>query len=405
MTRNMTLAAILIAMPACVAEVEVPDADCSAEPIQSPSAARIEVVAGLNGFGFALHDRLSDEENTVVSPLSIAAALNMAAAGARGQTLMEMEEVLGIRLDSEEHHGELGALLVELLRTEWCGFDLHGGSAMFGRAGEVWEPAYLGVLEDAYRAPLTEVDFAAGDGEVLINDWVSERTEGLIPDLLDPGTLSPSTALVLANALYFQGSWEMEFEVEGTTDMPFVTPDGTVDVPTMHQQEELAYFENDLVRVVELPYVGGQLVMDVIVPVAEDGLAAVDAALAAGLMDEVVDGLGIGDVMVLMPRFEIRDRPELEPVLEEMGMPTAFTAAADFSGIRSSGGLMIDAVIHEAVIAVDESGTEAAAATAVVITDSASEVFELRANHPFTYVIRDQISGTVVFLGHVTDPS
>jgi serpin B len=262
---------------------------------------------------------------------------------------------------------------------------------------------YLDLLTGAYGSPLAEGDFATDPDaqRAVVNDWVAEQTEQRITELLPIGALTPQTVMVLVNAIALDAPWEFPFDPAATHDEPFTRPDGTaVDVPMMHYDEYLPSATTDTYQAVELPYGGGALSMVVIVP---NDITAFESALTDESLTATLASIEDGGIHLSLPRWTARTHVELDDILAALGMPTAFTQAADFSGMVDGGGLWIDRVEHEAFIDVDEQGTRAAAATGGVMVDSHGPTVEV--NRPYLYVIRDRGAGTVLFIGRVTDPS
>ena len=235
----------------------------------------------------------------------------------------------------------------------------------------------------------------------MINQWVAERTEDRIEELHPEDALDSQTRLVLVNAIALDAPWEFPFDPAATADQPFTRTDGsTVNVPTMHYDEYLASATTGEFQAVELPYGGGALSMVVIVP---SDLAAFEASLTSESLQTAIDSLTDGGIHLSLPRWTARTHLTLNDILIALGMPTAFTPLADFSGMVDGGGLWIDRVEHEAFIEVDEEGTRAAAATGGVMAGSHGPTVEV--NRPYLYVIRDRGAGTILFIGRVTDPS
>jgi serpin B len=271
------------------------------------------------------------------------------------------------------------------------------------------ETAYLEALAARFDAGLRLVDYV-GDTETArrtINTWVGERTEQRIPELLVPGVLTGDTRLTLVNAIYLKAPWRTPFAAEATGAAPFTRGDGTVvDVPTMSTTTGLRYAAGPGWRAVELPYLGGALAFTVIVP---DDLAAFEATLDAAALDALTAALEDRTVSLSLPRFGMETKASLADALRALGMPIAFDRSrADFSGITAAEQLVIADVIHQANIDVDEKGTEAAAATAVVMETTsapAEEPVTVRADRPFLFLLRDLPTGAVLFLGRVSDPS
>ncbi len=373
----------------------------------------------INAFGMALYQEIAADDpsaNLVVSPTSIALALSMARAGARGQTAAEMDAVL--RDLATDEHAAWVAALDSLLNARTGRFpDMSGDpqdvtlrivNAPFAQRGFALETPYIQALGKRFGAGLRLVDYirAAETARRTINAWVSDQTEQRIPDLLAQGVVDDMTRLVLVNAIYLKAAWQVPFGDGATAPAPFTRLDGTaVDVPMMRASWEFPYAAGEGWQAAELAYVGGKLSMLVILP---DDLAAFEAALDDTTLARIVDGLTQRDVTLGLPKFGAESKLELRPVLEALGMPTAFTDRADFSGISTETRLEISAVIHQANIDVDESGTEAAAATAVVlraVSAGPGEPVTMTVDRPFLFALRDLETGAVLFLGRIADPS
>ena len=339
----------------------------------------------------------------------------MARAGARGQTAAEMDAVLR-DLASDEHAGWLNALDQALASRSGTFEDLGGNAlpvalrianAPFAQRGMPLEPAYLEALAARYGAGLRLVDYVADTegARQLINGWVSDQTEQRIPELLVPGVLTPESRLTLVNAIYLKAPWLEPFAVEATAPGTFTRADGsTVEVPLMAASAAMPYASGAGWQAVEIPYIGGSLAMTVIVP---DDLAAFEAALTVDQLASITDALAETQVTLTFPKFSIETKARLADVLAALGMPSAFGDGADFSGITTAEQLVISDVIHQANIDVDEKGTEAAAATAVVMraTGMPVEPVTVRVDRPFLFALRDVPTGAVLFLGRVGDPS
>jgi serpin B len=387
------------------------------------AAERDKVAAGNSAFAFELYQKLRQERdgNLFYSPYSISAALAMTYAGARGETEKEMADTLHFALPQERLHPAFNTLDVTLTsqadEESEDAFQLSIANALWGQEGYEFLPAFLDTLAEHYGAGLRTLDFVQETEKArqTINDWVAEQTEGKIEDLIPPGTLNSLVRLVLTNAIYFNGKWELPFEANDTRDNAFHLLDGsTVQVPTMSQTEAFRYAEGDGYQALELPYRESNLSMILLLP-EEGRFEEVEAALSAGLVSAglvsgVVADLATEQVRLSLPKFEFESDFNLSDVLVEMGMPSAFglgSSGADFSGMTGDRALAIGAVIHKAFVAVDEEGTEAAAATAVVMLEMAApaeEAVEMKLDRPFLFLIRDGETGTVLFVGRVMEP-
>jgi serpin B len=426
------ITASIMATAACSAGVSPPPASSPASPTSAPGedvafaeVSRLETTpddaaaaaAAVNAFGLDLYRAMATGTgNAVVSPASVALALAMARAGAEGETAAEMDAVLR-RFGADDvaaWPAALDAALAGRTRTldgpDGTPVDvtLRIANAPFAQRGMPLEAAYLEALGARFGAGLRLVDYIAATEEARarINAWVDEQTEQRIPELLAPGTITTDTRLTLVNAIYLKAPWQTPFTEEATAPAPFTRPDGSrVDVPTMATGEHLPFATGAGWRAVELPYLGGELAMTVIVP---DDLAAFEAGLDAAGLDAIIGALADQQVELFLPRFGIETKASLADALRALGMPLAFDPqSADFSGITAAETLFIGDVIHQANIDVDEEGTEAAAATAVVMRagSAPAEPVTLRVDRPFLFALRDVPTGTILFLGRVTDPS
>jgi serpin B len=290
------------------------------------------------------------------------------------------------------------------------GIEIAIANSLWGQQDFAFEDEFLDTLAREYGAGMRLVDYAtaAEAARVAINDWVAANTSDRITDLIPQGVLDALTRLVLVNAVYLDATWAYQFDPDATTDDVFTLLDGsTVTVPTMHQGESLLYATGEGWKAVGLPYVGGELAMMLLVPDSGQ-FAAIEAEAVAGLFVSAADALSPAHVRLSVPKFEFRTKAELAAMLAELGMTEAFNPAlADFSKMTTEERLYISDVIHEAYIAVDEEGTEAAAATAVVMRATAAPMdpITLTIDRPFLFVLFDRETGAPLFLGRVLDPS
>lgn len=383
------------------------------EPV---AGAKAPVVSGLNGFSSDLYAQLTEgDRNLVFSPYSAAIALAMTRAGARGETADQMDRVLHAEgIDLAAGFNTLDQLLAsrpgtyELPGGEEATIELRTANALWGQRDLEFDAGFLDTLAANYGAGMRIVDYVEDTegSRLAINEWVSDQTRDRIPDLVPRGAVTTDTRLVLTNAIYLKAQWALPFEEALTSDRPFHRLDGSsVDVATMQLSSRLRHATGEGYTALELPYVNGELAMWLIVPDA-GRLAEIEAQLGS-ILEGLPSTLTSIETRLRMPRFEFRTQAALAPVLSELGMPIAFTDGADFSGITSEARLLIQDVIHEAFISVDEEGTEAAAATAVIVgaTSAPLEVLELDLDRPFIFAIVDTESAATLFLGRVTDPS
>ncbi len=380
-------------------------------------AARAGAAAADDAFGMDLYRVLAQAgTNTVFSPASIAAALRMALYGARGQTAAQIAAAL-----HEAGAGAPEATLTGLrLLGEVAGqggngkeLTLRAPSTIWVQAGLPLLPGFTGGLGDAAPATVRQADFRGAPGQVRaeINELIAEQTADKITDLLGPQAIDADTRLVLANAIYLKAAWASQFPESATADAPFYPdgdggPGGEVTVRMMRHTTDLPYLRGDGYQAVLLPYRASTLAMAVVLP---DGpLAALAAKLNGGLRG-LLAGTERTRVALSMPKFRQRARFGLIPALRQLGVQDAFTGRADFSGITSADGLYISAVAHQAYIDVDERGTEAAAATAVVMRRLAlrrePDPVPVTVDRPFLFAIADTASGLPLFLGQVSRPA
>ncbi len=397
-----------------------PDAGGASRSWPAPSAEDAHAFAlASNALGFDLFARTrADGGNLAFSPFSIASALTMLWGGARNETAAEIGRVLRME-GPPERSAETAGRVASALNAAGSGapaWTLANG--LFGDKAYVFAPAYLEHTRAAFGASLESVDFQSDpEGARLhINEWVSARTDGHIHDLLAAGSIDHDARLVLINALHFLGAWAEPFEKAKTAPAAFHPSARTAMLaPTMHAEEEVSFAAIDGVKVLDLHYAGDDTTMTLVLPDAVDGLPALEKKTNQVAMDRWLGGLTRQRVTVALPRFEVDPaKPmSLSNLLEAMGMRLAFDRArADLSAIADSkkpeDRLYVGAVLHKAVVKVDETGTEATAATTVTATSAAAlpgtKAAEFVADHPFLFFVRDLRSGLILFLGRVAEP-
>jgi serpin B len=354
--------------------------------------------------------------NAAISPFSIAAALLMTRAGSSGQTRAELDQVLHLaRIDPDAGFNTIDqALATRSLSTKRADgtpvkVTLSTANSLWGQKGYPIETGFLDVLAADYGAGLRVVDYASNSegARRAINRWVADRTNNKIAELIPTGVLDSTTRLVLTNALHLNAAWAEPFDTNDTSDATFTRLDGsTTTARLMRQTETFGYAAGDGWQAVEVPYAGNKLAMDVIIP--EPGrFAAVEAQLNAGI-GPFVTTMGPASLSFGLPRFSFRTQAQLVDALRAMGVETLFDPdRADLSAITTADKLYVSDVLHEAYVAVTESGTEAAAATAVVTKASAAPATPrtVFADHPFLFAIRDRDTGAVLMIGRVLDPT
>ena len=382
------------------------------EPQVSPevtavyAAVQSDLVNSNTTFALDLYRALSQEEgNLFFSPYGISTALAMTYAGARGESETQMKETLHFALPQSVLHPAFRALIKEE-NNKSNNVQLSIANAVWGQMGHSFLPGFYDTLRNFYNSPLRLTDFADAPEEarMKINNWVSNATNGKIENLMVPGSITPATRLVLANAIYFKGTWRVQFDEEKTEFAPFHRLDESeVKVPMMSVKEHFRYTEVTGFQAIELPYTGDELVMDIILP-NTGTFKEFEAALDIDRLKSILAQLSSKEVQLAMPRFELTSEFSLADTLAELGMPDAFQSGlADFSGIDGMRDLFIDCVIHKAYVSVNEEGTEAAGASGAGMTFSIPAMMTI--DRPFIFLIRDSETGTILFIGRVMDPS
>ena len=389
----------------------------------TPSASATDLRALVDGnseFAFDLYRTLSVEDgNLFFSPHSISLALAMTYAGARGETERQMAEALRFGLPQTDLHAAVNALDLELAArgADDDGFRLRIANAVWGQRGYEFLDDFLDHLAQHYGAGVMAADFqgAPEASRAAINDWVADRTEDRVRDLVPPGLIHSLTRMALVNAIYFHASWALPFPESRTAPGPFHLLDGgSIDVPMMRTNDEFTYASGDGYQAVDLPYDGYELSMTILLP-DRGRFQEFEQGLDAELLSQAIAGLHSRTVDLSMPRFGFESQFRLAEALKALGMGDAFDPSrADFSGIdgRSCAAgddpcLYVEDVVHQAFVSVDEAGTEAAAATAVLLrTESAGPPpVTLEIDRPFIFLIRDRATGAILFVGRVLDPS
>ena len=413
------IAIMLFGLVACAQPVSSEVLQSDKQRVTSPVATQAglaTLVDGNNAFTFDLYQALREtDDNLFYSPYSISLALAMTYAGARGETEEQMANTLHFVLPQNQLHPAFNSLDLELGRRgqgakgkDDEGFRLHIVNAIWGQKDYEFLSEFLDLLAENYGAGLRILDFmkAPEQSRITINKWVSDQTEERIKNLIPQGAIDELTRLVLTNAIYFNAAWQYPFEEEATFNSAFYLLNGDkITIPMMRQTESFGYAEGDGYQVVELPYDGRELSMLVLLPQTGQ-FELFEESLNAQRVDDIVKNLNTREVVLTMPKFEFESSFSLKKTLTAMGMPVAFSTGADFSGMTGNPDLFIGEVLHKAFVSVDEAGTEAAAATAVImeLTAMPGEPVEVTIDRPFIFLIRDIESGTILFIGRVVNP-
>ena len=388
-----------------------PDQPPQADDAGSTQQGTQEVVNANNQFAFELYSELNkaEDSNIFYSPYSISAALAMTYEGAKGQTADEMKSVF--------HFPESSILrpnfakIYNDINKGTKAYELRTGNALWVQQTYPFIENYLTTVEKYYGGKAANLDFV-GETEKsrqTINSFIEEQTNDKIKDLIPPGVLNSMTRLVLTNAIYFKGTWEWEFDKSDTREQDFkITPNNVVKTPMMYMDPDKArfnYADIGYLQILELPYKGEEISMLILLPT--ENLESIEPSLTAEKLNEYKAQMKETKLdAIYLPKFEFDTKYFMKETLSAMGMPTAFGMDADFSGMDGTDWLYISKVIHQAFVKVDEKGTEAAAATAVVMTLKGampSNVF--RADHPFIFIIQERETGNILFLGRVVDPT
>jgi serine protease inhibitor len=416
---NVSLRPISIVLALCVAPV--PNAAGGERPKERQAlafTANARILAkGNTAFALDLYVRLrEDEGNLFFSPHSISAALGMTYAGSRGDTASQMRKVLHFRLDRGRLHPAFRNLTSNLEARQRKGkLELSVANALWGQKGLTFVKDFAQGVRKHHDAELRTVDFAGSteSARQTINAWVENRTRGRIKELFQRGVLNRVTALVLANAVYFKGSWAAPFDKGVTREAPFTLSKGKkVRVPMMYKEDEFGFLDQKTFKAVALPYADKELTMVIFLPNKFDGLPDLERSLTLDHVTKCFKELSHREVKVYLPRFRISSAFRLDTMLKAMGMKDLFAREkADLSGMidpgQVGGPVYVQAVVHKAFVDVNEEGTEAAAATGVAVAAESEPMAPVvfRADHSFIFMIRDRRSGSILFMGRVTNPA
>jgi len=388
-------------------------ASLNADDYNKPAAAKT-LSQGNNVFTFNLYRQLSTVKgNLFFSPYSIRTALAMTSVGARGRTAEQMKTALSFTLEDTELHKAFADSMRTLTTGADCSYEMNIANSLWVDKTHPFEKSFIDINKKNYDSTLEQVDFikAAENARLKINTWVEEQTRHKIQNLIPPGGVNANTRLALINAVYFKGRWDKEFKKELTRNLPFYFDDGRIaETPLMRfsKPKNLPFFLGDGIRMVELSYLGDAVSMVILLPDTVGGLAAIEAHLDEAQLNKWMESLKKQMVSVHLPRFSMTWGAEnIVPHLRALGMQDAFVkGAADFSGIDGTRELLISSVFHKAFVDVHEEGTEAAAATGVMVGVTSMppppEIF--RADHPFLFLIREKATGSILFMGRLAKP-
>ncbi len=409
--RAWTTSILALALAACAGSTTDPGESSTREEraIRAVTPELEPVVQANQHFAWSLYGALATpNQNLFFSPFSLQTALNQAALGAQGETALQMQQVLRIPEDSASFHAAYGELLADLSGDRGRGYQLLPANRLFGQEGFAFNPAFIGQLQRDYAAELESVDFAEDEARDRANAWVSDATDAQIPELIPPDGVDALTRLAILNAIYFEAGWHTAFDPKATANVPFLLESGEqVGVPVMHVTETFRVAADADFSVLVADYADRELAFWVILPQLRGQLAAVEQLLDAQRIEALSQSLSTTKLSFGLPRFELAGNVPVRQALVTLGMVQPFEPEADFSPMLASAtenpGLFITDVFHQGRVQVDERGTTAAAATAVVIGKrSTQEAFLV--DQPFVFLIRDSLTGSVLFVGRVADP-
>ena len=371
-----------------------------------------EIIEANNRFAINLYSQYKSEEgNIFFSPFSISTAMAMVYEGAEGKTAKEIKSVFGFPKYDNSRRNQYSDLLSEINKKD-KEYALKTANALWAEQDFHFLDEYLTTVEKYYEGKTTNLDFRnePDSSRLIINNWVEEKTNNKIKDLLPEGSIHSLTRLVLTNAIYFKAKWLIQFDADKTRDKNFrVNPDKSIKVPMMQRTDRKSIFnytQNEDLQILEMPYAGEDLSMLILLPL-DDDIEVLENSFTIEKLTEWKKSLRKRRVKIYIPKFKFETKYFMKNTLSNLGMPTAFTNSADFSGMTGKKDLIIDQVIHQAFIEVNEEGTEAAAATGVAMALKTSlrpptPIF--KADHPFIFIIQQNETGNILFMGRVSNP-
>ncbi len=385
------------------------------EPVQILHASALDspevppqIAESVNEFAFDFYRKVYEtDENVFFSPVSVYTAFSVLYEGARGETAGQMLDVFGFEPDDAARHSA-SANMMAALNAE----DPH---AVLETANALWladwfEPyeQYLDIARNTYLATVETVDFA-GEGKPgvkKVNDWAAEKTRGKIQEVLDDRDVDGSTAAVITNAVYFKGTWLVQFPKEDTREGKFWIDEDGIDAEFMHVKNNFDYADTEGAQILRLPYEGDRLSMLTVLPSETGGIERLEAEMSAKQMSEYIGMLEPQDVVVSLPKFETKTKYDLKTDLIDLGMSDVFTSRADLGDLSDNDSLYVDRATHDAYVKVNEEGTEAAAVTVITLRESAPPPLSyFNADRPFLFAIYDEQSGLILFMGKISDPT
>ncbi len=370
-----------------------------------------------NAFAFDLYSHINNngDRNLIFSPFSISSALAMTYAGARAETESQMSHTLHFTPNRDVFQTQYGDYLGAIERDTGAGLQLCVANSLWAQQNYSFSHLFCKIIDSNYKSTVHRVNFADRTererARKEINNWVAQKTDSKIKELISPGVLDNFTMMVIVNAIYFNGKWSSKFDKKLTCEDRFrITSAKEMKALFMHKFGKYNCYEDGRIKAVEIPYAGKTTSMIIILPDSPDSMKNIESSVNAGYFNKIVNLLQEKEVQLSLPKFKADSRFELGKPLAAMGMPDAFNEKADFSGMsaKSEKGLFISRVIHEACIDVTEEGTEAAAATAVIgkiaLAPPPQNIFIFNVNHPFIFIIKDNVTQGVLFMGEVYNP-
>jgi len=410
----LALVALLVIISITTFSGCIDESGSTQEDYEPNLESKTNVIDANNQFAMDLYSKYSSVGgNIFFSPYSISSALSMTYEGARGETAEEMQQVLHLPDDKEKIRSDFSSFYSELNKANKP-YKLTTANALWAQTDYPFLEEYFGTVEEYYDGKVENLDFRSDteNSRITINDWVENKTEGKIKDLIPYDMLTDSTRLVLTNTIYFKANWSNQFETSETREQDFKLDSGeTVVVEMMHNTDFYNYGKTGGLQILEMPYKGDDISMLVLLPKGgiipgEGSLNKLEDSFGTDKLDDLKDDMSGEIVQVSLPKFNFETKYFMKDDLEEMGMSTAFKyPKADFTGMSPTDELYIDDVIHQTFVKVNEAGTEAAAATAVVGEMGISRPKTFTADHPFIFIIQERDTGAILFLGRVSDPS